>query len=361
MDRQLTGALFLSEPVTMGGDPPYPPAQPATESAPAVEHVVRLVRGVPVKVRPGDRHALLGEMLIEAGAIDAETLEAALATKGLLGDVLLLAGRVDRDVLEKVAEAQFVRRMVRLFSLPGETTYRYYDGHDALAEHGAGPAHADPLALIWAGLRAHGEASTMLESTVARLGGAPLRLHGAATVGRFGLDEQEGQVCELLKDCALTVAEIAEASSPEIAPRLAYALTITRQLDLGSGGPPLGADPASETSRIIATPTAFARMALRSTVHRDGAAAPDLPGDGERGRSSTPRRDRAAADGTGEPPSSRQGEPPSSRQGEPPSPCTAPPESGVVSVAPARSSEDTTSPPPADQGDTAAREEVQGR
>ncbi len=282
LDQALTGALFLSPP----------------EGA---EHVVRLVRGVPVKVRPGDRWALLGEMLIEAGAIDAATLEAALATQGLLGDVLLLAGRVERDALERVAEAQFVRRMVRLFALPGATGYRYFDGHDALAEYGAGPACVDALALIWAGLRAHGEASTLLESTVARLGEAPLRLHPAATVARFGLDAEEEQVCEILKECPLTLAELGEASSPEAALRLAYALTITRQLDLGADSLPLGADPGFEDARAAAPSTAVARMILRSTVHRAGAAAPDLPGDGERRTPSVagPRRARDRAAGRG--------------------------------------------------------------
>src|SRR5690348_9040043 len=91
LDRRLTGALFLTQ-------------------ADGVEHVVRLQRGAPVKVRPGDRFALLGEMLVEAGAIDQATLDGALATKGLLGDVLLLAGRIERDALEQVAEQQFVRR-----------------------------------------------------------------------------------------------------------------------------------------------------------------------------------------------------------------------------------------------------------
>src|SRR6185436_7589488 len=72
LDHRLTGALFLT-------------------TADSTEHVVRLSRGVPVKVRPGDRFALLGEMLVEAGAIDQKTLDGALATPGLLGDVLLLA------------------------------------------------------------------------------------------------------------------------------------------------------------------------------------------------------------------------------------------------------------------------------
>jgi hypothetical protein len=347
LDRQLTGALLLTSPD-------------------GAEHVVRLARGVPVKVRPGDRYALLGEMLIEAGAIDGETLKAALATalttQALLGDVLLLAGRVERDALEKIAEAQFVRRVVRLFALPGATGYRYFDGHDALAEFGAGPACVDPLALIWAGLRAHGDASTMLESTLARLGEGPLCLHAAATVTRFGLDADEEQLCEILKDCPLTLAELAEASSREAARRVAYALTITRQLDFGAGSLPLGADPGVDEARGAASQTAVARMALRSTVHRAGAAAPDLPGDGERGTPSVPSsrraRERAGEVGAEEPPGSSRTStpPPSSRRSPAPISSVEPvpqrppghavqappgeasaqsaPESGVVAIAP---------------------------
>jgi hypothetical protein len=335
LDQQLTGALFLRPP---DGD----------------EHVVRLARGAPVKVRPGDRHALLGELLVEAGAIDQATLDAALetalATRALLGDVLLLAGRVDQGALEKVAESQFVRRMVRLFSLPPETTYRYYDGDDALADYGAGPACVDPLALIWAGLREHGEASTMLDGTLARLGAAPLGLHAAATVSRFRLDAHEEQLCEILKDCPLTLPELAEASSPEAARRLAYGLAIMRQLDLGAGSHPLGAEAAPE-SAVASASRAFARMALRSTVHREGAAAPDLPGDGERAVIPSSRRTRRSeGDASVEEPPSQRGAPPSSAPGEPPSsgrappvssieerPRTAPPcapDSGVVAVAP---------------------------
>ena len=293
LDRRLTGAMFLATPD-------------------ASETVIRLVRGVPVKVRPADRFALLGEMLIEAGAIDEATLQGALATQGLLGDVLLLAGRIERDVLEKVAEAQFVRRMVRLFSLPAGTVYRYHDGHDELAEHGGDPASVDPLALIWAGLREHGEASTMMDATLARLGEAALRLHPATSVTRFGLDAVEATMVEALATGPLSLAELGDAFTPEAARRLAYALAITRQIELGTGLMPAGLDsgppssmrpvssvapstpPAARLSGTMgatanpAAATAVARMALRSTVHRLGAAAPDAPGDGER----APRRIR---------------------------------------------------------------------
>lgn len=51
IERQLTGLLAV-------GEPGHEPTR------------IRLARGVPVKVKVGDRYALFGEMLVEAGAID---------------------------------------------------------------------------------------------------------------------------------------------------------------------------------------------------------------------------------------------------------------------------------------------------
>jgi hypothetical protein len=71
-----------------------------------------------------------------------------------------------------------------------------------------------------------------------------------------------------------------------------------------------------ESSRNPALPgatttTAVGRVALRSTVHRVGAAAPDLPGDGERGAVTAPRasRKRAAARADASQPGAAEGAP----------------------------------------------------
>lgn len=263
LDRRLTGALSFCTPE-------------------GVEHVVQLDRGVAVKIRPGDRYALLGEMLIEAGAIDPGTLEGALTTKGLLGDVLVLAGRVDRDVLERVAAEQFRRRMVRLFSLPKEVKYRYWEGQEALGEYGGGPASVDPLALLWAGMRAHGDASTMLAGTLALLGDAAMRLHPLATTARFGLTEAEEKVVVELREAPTPMSRLLAAAylPEETLRRLCYTLLITRQIELGTGTLPVGANDVTRTPP--AGMAVVAKMQLRPTVHRVGAAAPDPPGDGER-------------------------------------------------------------------------------
>jgi hypothetical protein len=266
MEKRLDGVLFLSPPE---GD----------------KHTVRLARGAPVKVRPGDRFSLLGGMLVEAGHINQATLEAALATKGLLGDLLVFAGRIEPDKLEAVVDQQFLRRMVRLFDLPRETTYAYFEGHEELAEWGGDPACVDPLALIWIGLRAHAPRSALMDSTLAMLGDKPLRLHEAATLLRFGLDDPEAKLAEHLGTEAATLTELTalDLAPAEAVRRFVYALLITRQVDLGAATMPVGAVDSGRGAAVGSTVAAVARMALKSQVHRVGAAAPDLPGDGERG------------------------------------------------------------------------------
>ncbi len=271
VDRRLTGALFLCEPSPVNGAP-----------VEHVEHVVRFDRGTPVKVRPGDGFSRLGQMLVEGGALKPETLTEALATKGLLGDMLLLAGCVDRDRLEETCVSQFQRRMTRLFTLPSETTFRYCDGHTELLDYGSEPARADALAILWTGVKAHGGRRSVINAALARLGDLPLRLHPQATVARLGLDPDEARVIDHLQTQPEALRALAARSflTTEMLRRLLYALVITRQLDLGASTPPVGATDPVPRSR--STTANVARVQLKPTPHRQGAAAPDAPGDGER-------------------------------------------------------------------------------
>ncbi|WP_437939951.1 hypothetical protein [Sorangium sp. So ce341] len=280
VDHRLTGALILVEPT-------------------GAEHTLRIVRGSPVKIRPSDGYARLGEILLEEGVISADILSDALATRGLLGDVLLLTGLLDAPTIDWLAQVQFVRRMVRLFDLPPETTYRYFDGLDVLADWGGDPAKVDPLGLLWAGLRDHGERSTRLERTLERIESVPLRLHPALEPGRFGFSEGELAVLDVVQSSAPSLpALIRSGVAPESTVRkLIYALAITRYLDFGKGIP-VGAEPSSSVPPASAASLSLGRMQLRPTVHRVGAAAPDPAGDGERapvlGRGR--RRDRMSSE-----------------------------------------------------------------
>jgi len=257
-DRRLTGALFLCEPS-------------------GAEHILRFEWGTPVKVQPGDGYALFGEMLVEAGIVSDSVVNEALATKGLLGDVLILTGHADPEILERIAAAQHERRMVRLFALPPETSYRYFDGHPALSE-GMGPAcRGDVPRLLMAGLRAHPRASMSLSRLMEKLGDLKLRLHPDAVLERFGWTDEEACVATTVLMDRPTFTDLLSAGVAEVdvVRRVVYALLITRQIDLGQKAPPLGAE---ETPPAVAV----GRVQLMPAVHRSGAAAPDPAGDGER-------------------------------------------------------------------------------
>jgi len=282
VDQRLTGEFVFLEPS-------------------GIEHVVMLSDGAPVKIRSTDRYARLGEMLIEAGAIDEATLRDALATQGLLGDVLLLAGRVEHDVLERVATEQFVRRMVRLFGLPPQTTFRYYNGRASLRNGADPPSRVDPLAILWAGLRQHGAARSLIQSALSMIDEPRVRLHPRATIERLSLGEDEVRAIEIIKSChdPLHSLRFSGLLSEEELGRLAYALMITRQIEIGANTTPVGVSDGIRDAKAPSSGVALARLRLRSASYREGAAAPDPPGDGER-RSSVPGEEARASSSRGE-------------------------------------------------------------
>jgi hypothetical protein len=245
-----------------------------------VEHLVELERGAPIKVRPGDGYAPLGHLLVETGDITEETLERALLTHAPLGEVLVLAGHLAPEALDSALETQFVLRTIRLFALPAETRFRFHEGRSELDGWGS-PVPKDALELLCAGLRAHGDAERVLEATLAHAADLVPRVHERAVLDRFGFRDEERDALSALAENTATLRELL-AASPVPAPtfaRVAYVLLITRQLDLGGGSQlrPVGADEPA-TRQLVE----LARLQLRSERHRLGAAAPDLPGNGER-------------------------------------------------------------------------------
>jgi hypothetical protein len=271
LDRSLTGALHLVDPA-------------------GVAHIVHLERGGAVRVRSSDGYALLGDMLVESGAVSRQLVEKALEAKGPVGDMLVLTGCLDRETLEQVADAQLLRRMLRLFDLPPETTYRYVEGERALDDQGGEPTSLDPLFVIWAGVRQHGDRSSMMEGTLAMWGDKPLRLHADAPIGRFAFEDQEQLLVDHLSATPSSIEELEafDLVPPEVVRRLCYLLLIARQLELGGRTYPVGATPRSRTQQEDpSSGRAVGKLRLKRAVHRMGAAAPDPSGDGE--RSSSPR------------------------------------------------------------------------
>ncbi|UQA62140.1 tetratricopeptide repeat protein [Polyangium aurulentum] len=331
LDKQLTGALVLREPS-------------------GAEHRVRLEAGAPVKVHPGDGYARLGELLVDAGVIDAPTLEGALSMHGLLGDALLLAGCVERDTLERTAERQFMLRMTRLFALPPETTYQYFNGLTELVDDAAPPACTHPLAVLWTGIREHADRSTRMDATLERLGSTVIRVHASATVGRFGATPEELSLLERIRRHPQPLASLLEGSigKAETLRWMVYALVITRNLDLGSDTRPLCADPElSKAMSAQAGAVALARIRLRSASHRVGSAAPDAGGDGDRVRAQPRPRRRGKPSSFTLAARRITTPPPMERVIAPPKDGTEPPTSAVKAVDPAPPHVPAPTPPDA--------------
>lgn len=266
LDRRLTGELFLRE-------------------SEDITHVVRFERGVPVKIKMGDNFARLGELLVEDGLVTADVIESAVLTGGLLGDILILSDRLETAALNQALERQFRYRMDRMFELPAQTSYAYYEGSETLKEWGGEPANYDPLALIWAGVRSHGENSAFFEATLDRLAGVALKVHPQACLSRFEFEEDAALLAEVLALEPTPMSELLdiEGIAPDIVNKFIYAMAICRQLDLGRGTLPVGLEQKSSS---------LAKVQLRSQVHRVGVAV-DAPIDGERSRRKLSIRGRA--------------------------------------------------------------------
>ena len=216
LDRRLTGALFLTEKT-------------------GARHAIRLVRGSPVKIRPSDDYARLGEILQESGEIAEGSIESSLAAEGWLGEALVLSGLLTVDALDRALDRQFMRRAQRLFAMTPDTTYAYHEGDPALDDWGA-TCSFDALEILWAGVKAQPDDSATVIETLAHLGDAPLRIHERASIARFHFAGEDREAMEVVEANPLSLDELLSygAFPEETLRRLVYALLITRQLDLGA-------------------------------------------------------------------------------------------------------------------------------
>jgi len=370
LERKLTGAMFLTDPS-------------------GAIHTVRLARGVPVKVRPGDAYSLLGEMLVDGGHIEEAVRDKALDSKGQLGEVLVLAGKLDREVLEKTLEEQFHARMVHLFALPPKTKYKYFDGHHELVDWGAPPASVDPFKLVWAGIIEHGEKSAQMDGTLARLGDTEVRLHERADWRRFGFEDDALDVAELIALEPLPFNELVDLEADaSLTRRVVYTLVMFRQIPIRDDLMPV--EPL-EAPAPKPSATSLGRVRLKTQAYRMGAAVdssdevvhreyigshrrkksiiapldlknPDGAPDSERASSPAPSSDRApvsSVDAT-EPASSDRAKaaseaPPSS----PEVPVSAPAESAPAESAPAESAPAESAPAESASAESAPAESAE--
>jgi curved DNA-binding protein CbpA len=256
LDHRLSGSLVLEDPA-------------------GNKHAIWFERGYPAKAQTAEPVVALGQMLVEMGLIDhsdaERAAERAVAERRLYGVYLVASGAISRDQLELALREQLRRRIRWLFRLPPESIYGFYDGVNLLDRWGG--AEGTPvgvLSLAWEGIRDYAQPERV-QATLERLADLPLRLHREAQVGRFQFDGREQALADVLRAKPQTLASLLATRLVDemVARRMIYMLAITRHLDLGTGGRPIGVEEGSMRRSSTGQP------AVRAT--NDGVAKPAAP------------------------------------------------------------------------------------
>jgi curved DNA-binding protein CbpA len=220
-ERQLSGTFELVGPDGDGG-------------------TILVIEGQPTKARTIRPTTYLGRVLLELGLLTDEQLDASLRVlsveKKLHGQILLEAGVLTEEQLELGLRAQLVRKMQALVRLPTGTTFKYYDAFDALASYGGdGHVGIDPYPIVWAAIR-EDPPWNHVESALAKIGSAGIRLAAQAETARFSFDKGERATVELLRNKPQRLQELTSAGilPPRLAQLLVYCLMVTKQVELVS-------------------------------------------------------------------------------------------------------------------------------
>jgi uncharacterized protein (TIGR02266 family) len=229
-DQAITGSVVFASPRPNGTE----------------ENVVYFQQGAPAKARTGRPVAHLGEVLVELGAITETvnrlTVDAAMKASELHGQLLVRTGAIDPAVLMQALREQTARKMAHIFGVPGETTFSFFEDANLLDDWGGSELTVlDPLEQIWRAACARSQ-ERVVDATLARLGSTKLKLHDESAVDRFGFAPSKLRLIECMRAGPATLEElVASGVAPERVVRLVvYALLVTRHLDRGVPGGPVG-------------------------------------------------------------------------------------------------------------------------
>jgi curved DNA-binding protein CbpA len=258
------------------------------------KHAIYLTEGVPAKARTATQQPLLGEVLVASAACAESDISGALetskATHRLLGEVLVERGVIDADSLRAALVEQVAQRVLHIGALPGQTVYGFYPGVNFLARAGGEPVAGEPLALVWRVIKAADRAR--FGEVLARLP-AVLRFRNDAPLAKFRFDRGEQAVIDVLRAKPQSLSELGGRGlvPNDKLERLLYALAVLRQLDNGTAARPLGVAPrmsmpAPEAPRVDLAPAGRDRMPSISEVTFE-AKPPSMSSPAAR-RSSTP-------------------------------------------------------------------------
>ena len=240
--QRFTGVLQLRQPPPHEGD-----------------RAVWFASGAPVFTDWADPTALLGEILVENGCVDAEKIAAALETMAaqgdLLGQTLLRGGLVDESSLSEALQQQCTRKLPALFALRSSQVTLSAGDHDL-----SGMARVDALALILAAVTQHYD-ETRIEGEMAEALRAPLRATAAFAKYQAHFrfrPEDQSILTALLGGTTFDELKRMRGSTPLRGAQLVYTLWACQMLRVGAAAkasPTLGSsrpappNPPSAASR----------------------------------------------------------------------------------------------------------------
>ncbi|HEV8247662.1 MAG TPA: DUF4388 domain-containing protein, partial [Polyangiaceae bacterium] len=237
LDRRLSGTLVLEDPN-------------------GKRHALYFLSGVPIKARAAEPVNRLGELLIALGLVDegriGEALEQGRAEHRLLGEVLVDTGALDAQALGAALAEQVWRTIEQLALLPRETAFGYYDEVNYLERWGAPEgAPVSPFSVIWKLVREHGSAA-QVGSVLARLGDGALRLHVDSPISQFGFESRVQAVVDVLRAKPQPLAELLarDLTDGETVRRLIFTFALLRHLELPGAAQPIGLNVPAGSSTL---------------------------------------------------------------------------------------------------------------
>jgi tetratricopeptide (TPR) repeat protein len=218
LDHSLTGSVVFEG--TSGGR--------------GTDDTIYFVDGVPAKIRLNDTVALLGEVLVEEGAIDetaiAGAVEASQRLGTLLGEFLVGDERVSREALAAALEHQLLRKIGHLANLAPEIEYAFYQDADLLEGWGGEITVTHPLNPILASVR-HWSDRARVRATLTRIGKHPLMVHAECDLSNLAVAPEEQQVVEAICNERIAFPQLLARglAAEEVVASLVYSLAVTRQ------------------------------------------------------------------------------------------------------------------------------------
>ncbi len=295
------------------------------------DDMIFFVNGVPAKIRLGESVALLGEVLVEDGALEARALDQAVEGARrlgiLLGEYLVGHDLVSREALAWGLEGQLLRKIAHVANLAPEIEYAYYRDVDLLEGWGGEVAVSHPLNPILASVR-HWTDRARVRATLNRIGKHPLALHPDSDLTNLAVIAEEQKVLDAVRAEAMPLPQLLQRSfaDDEVVSSLVYSLAVTRQFAFkgqkkgpmaargaawrsvhpppGSGSTPSSKAPSGQASSGPASPSAPMASGSRPAIPMPATPAKPAVA-GAPSAAEAPRTPNAGAPNKAMPPSAQ--------------------------------------------------------